>query len=183
LKVYCGSYHTFLVHESNKIFAFGLNNYGQLGVGTCDQYDLPHIVEGLPEGVNITKACGGEHHSMVLTSEGSFFSNIGKVYVFGRGDSGQLGLESSKLHLALEGAVNLPVGSGKVTSISCGGSFSLAVTDEDGNNLYMWGYGEMGQLSNGCVDAEEPFCVELKGRKVIEAAGGGQHSILLIQPK
>ena len=31
---YCGGYHTFLVHESGAVFAFGLNNHGQLGIGS-----------------------------------------------------------------------------------------------------------------------------------------------------
>lgn len=33
-KAYCGSKHTILRTESNRIFAAGLNSYGQLGLGS-----------------------------------------------------------------------------------------------------------------------------------------------------
>jgi regulator of chromosome condensation len=69
-----------------------------------------------------------------------------------------------------------------IKQISCGASFTLAVTQED-NNLYAWGYGEMGQLANGSEDAPVPFQIELKGRQVLAASGGGQHSVILLTPK
>ncbi len=128
---------------------------------------------------------------------------LGKVYTFGRGDSGQLGhpeKDNEKQNLSLPTLLSgLPE---NVKSISCGSSFSLAVTQVDsdssaagsddmdsddddtrGNNLYMWGYGEMGQLSNGCMDADEPEQTNLKGRRVLNASAGGQHTVLVIAPK
>jgi regulator of chromosome condensation len=112
------------------------------------------------------------------------FFNSGQIHVFGRGDSGQLGLPSSDLALAQQKAVKLTIPDDpKVKSIACGAAFSLAVTEDDGDNLWGWGYGEMGQLSNGSADSDEPFNVALKGRRVIDAAGGGQHTLLLIAPK
>ena len=69
--------------------------------------------------------------------------------------------------------------------ISSNGAFSLAITggQDEGNNLWMWGYGEMGQLANNFEDEESPFQVELKGRHVLQASCGGQHTLLLIRPK
>ena len=46
LKVFSAGYHTMLVHESNSVFSFGLNNYGQLGLGDLDEHDIPDLVEG-----------------------------------------------------------------------------------------------------------------------------------------
>ena len=68
-----------------------------------------------------------------------------------------------------------------IQMISCGASFTLAVSNA--GNVYAWGYGEMGQLSNGSEDAPVPFQMELKSRKVISVAAGGQHSVLLLEPK
>ncbi|KAJ3091893.1 Regulator of chromosome condensation [Quaeritorhiza haematococci] len=169
---YCGSYHTFLVHETSTIFAFGLNNHGQLGVGDTEQYDWPEKVEVVNPEAGVSEIAGGEHHSMVLNGKGD-------VYVFGRGDSNELGFGDKK---SLETPTLQPAVS-DVRSISCGTAFSLAITNEAGNNLYMWGYGEMGQLANGGEDAEVPFRVELKGREVITASAGGQHTVLLLKPK
>lgn len=120
--------------------------------------------------------------------------------MFGRGDSGQLGLESKELDGAQQRAVELKDFSTgdeidhdedeeanntekSIVSISCGAAFSLAVSSEKGNNLYGWGYGEMGQLASDNTDKHVPFRVSLKNRGVIDAAGGGQHTLLLISPK
>lgn len=219
IAAYCGSYHTFLVHESNTVFSFGLNNYGQLGVGEPvedSSWTAQQVLE-LDPADGIEMIAGGEHHSMILTSNGKslslslsprtscsylIFYTLGKVYTFGRGDSGQLGhpeKDNEKQNLSTPTLLSgLPE---NVKSIACGSSFSLAVTqqpnssdsandmdsddeeDRGGNNLYMWGYGEMGQLSNGCMDADEPEQTNLKGRRVLNASAGGQHTVLVIAPK
>ncbi|KAJ3261372.1 Regulator of chromosome condensation [Boothiomyces macroporosus] len=170
--VFCGCYHTILVHESNTLFTFGLNNYGQLGLGHLDEMDIPDMVEGIDGSVEIKQAAGGEHFTVILDVEG-------QVYVCGRNDSGQLGLPASEYpeHCSKATKLDLP----KIRSIACGAAFSLAVTEE--SDLYAWGYGEMGQLANGSEDAPTPFQIDLKGRKVISAAGGGQHTVILVEPK
>jgi regulator of chromosome condensation len=103
----------------------------------------------------------------------------GQVYVCGRNDSGQLGLPFEKYpeHCSTATLLTLP----PIDSISSGGAFTLAVTKT--GDLYAWGYGEMGQLANGSCDALEPFQIELKGRHVLSATGGGQHTVILLEPK
>lgn len=100
------------------------------------------------------------------------------MHVFGRGDSGQLGLTPSQSHSTPQ---HLPLP--RAISISAGAAFSLAVTEEEEDNVYGWGYGEMGQLANDSVDAESPVSFKIKGRKILGAEGGGQHTVLLITPK
>ncbi|KAJ2996832.1 Regulator of chromosome condensation [Globomyces sp. JEL0801] len=171
--VFCGGYHTILVHETNTIFTFGLNNYGQLGLGDLDEHDIPDMVEGIDGTSDVIKSVGGgEHFTTVLTEEG-------KVYVFGRNDSGQLGLpsEEAKEHCSTAKLLSVP----PIKSLSCGSAFTLAVTQT--GDVYAWGYGEMGQLANESEDAPEPFQIELKGREVLMASGGGQHTVMLIKPK
>jgi regulator of chromosome condensation len=103
----------------------------------------------------------------------------GRVWVWGRGDSGQLGLSSST-SLSVPTLLSLPA---PCLQISAGGSFSLARTNEKGDNIYGWGYGEMGQLANGCEDAMVPFRMNLKSRVVLGISAGGQHSVLLLNFK
>ncbi len=94
--------------------------------------------------------------------------------------SGQLGLEApeySEFNPTPTKLTSLP----PIKSISCGAAFSLAVTHD--GDLWAWGYGEMGQLANESSDAPIPFQIDLKGRKVIMASGGGQHSVILVAPK
>jgi regulator of chromosome condensation len=71
---FAGGYHTFMVHESGSVYAFGLNNHGQLGVGSTDETDGPEPVEELDGSqIKIVALKGGEHHSLALDSTGIFF--------------------------------------------------------------------------------------------------------------
>lgn len=83
---FCGAYHTFLLTESGNVYACGLNNMGQLGLGSLDTpyTGVPLLIPTL-EGRGVVSLSGGEHHSLALTEDGD-------VYAFGRGDNNQLGL-------------------------------------------------------------------------------------------
>ncbi|KAJ3216515.1 Regulator of chromosome condensation [Dinochytrium kinnereticum] len=170
--IYCGGYHTFMLHESGTVFAFGLNNYGQLGLGDTDEHDTPEPVEGLVPEDGIAMVVGAEHHTLFLDKKG-------QVFTCGRGEDGQLGVGNEEKRVT-PGLLSEPK---DVRYISGNGAFSLALTKDEGNNLWMWGYGEMGQLANNSEDAEEPFQVELKERHVYVAAAGGQHTLMLLRPK
>jgi len=169
VKVYAGGYHTFAVTSNNEVFTFGLNNYGQLGLGDEISREHPEQVE-LPEGFVIKDIGVGEHHTIILGENGD-------AYAFGRNDSYQLGLGDNKPHNTPTLAPELK----NLISISCGSAFSLGVT-KDGDFM-AWGYGECGQLGNSGSDEEKPTIIDLKGRKVIKAEAGGQHSVLLLHPR
>ena len=85
---FCGAYHTFLVHENEStVFAFGLNNYGQLGVGYFGTEDseeqfveVPTVVV-LPEGRKVVDISGGEHHSLILLNDGLLFLLLGLLWL------------------------------------------------------------------------------------------------------
>ena len=68
--VYCGGYHTILVHESHDLFSFGLNNHGQLGLGDVEEHAIPDLVEGIPTKGKVIEIDGGEHFSVVLKDDG-----------------------------------------------------------------------------------------------------------------
>ena len=68
--VYCGGYHTVLVHESQDMFSFGLNNHGQLGQGDVDEHIIPGLVEGIVGHSKVKAVAGGEHFSVALTEDG-----------------------------------------------------------------------------------------------------------------
>ena len=83
--VYAGAYHSFVLTEHGNVYSFGLNNMGQLGLGSLEpnHTGTPQLVRAL-EGKGVESLCGGEHHSLALTASG-------EVYAFGRGDNNQLG--------------------------------------------------------------------------------------------
>lgn len=79
-----GSQHTLLLSCDRNVYAFGGNGVGQLGVGDRHDRSLPTQVEMLA-GRGVFSIAAGARHSVAL-------SDRGLVYVWGNGDSGQLGL-------------------------------------------------------------------------------------------
>ncbi|XP_069130438.1 LOW QUALITY PROTEIN: E3 ubiquitin-protein ligase MYCBP2-like [Argopecten irradians] len=80
-QISCGQHHTVVLLQSGEVYAFGSNQYGQLGQG-----DL--TVRGAPIKVHLpltaTQVATGAHHSVVLLSNG-------QVYTFGNFQKGALG--------------------------------------------------------------------------------------------
>ncbi|KAI9001996.1 regulator of chromosome condensation 1/beta-lactamase-inhibitor protein II [Gaertneriomyces semiglobifer] len=126
VKAYCGGYCTFLVHETGAVFAYGLNNYSQLGLPDfADEAEVlnPHRVEGLPMDEGIAEIAGGEHHTLVLTGKGRIFS-------CGRNDSGQCGIGSTEERVIMFTEITGEDGSlystGTFKGIRANGAWSLA---------------------------------------------------------
>lgn len=172
--VYGGAYHSFVLTQRGNVYAFGLNNMGQLGLGSLEPVHtaVPTLVTAL-ENKGVCQLVGGEHHSVALTEDGD-------VYGFGRGDSHQLGFgdgtdqeTTPRRVMALEGVA--------VRKLASGSNQNVAVTRT--GDMYSWGFGEMGQLGN-CKSCDEPTpCLveasSLASMAVIGAASGAQHSVLL----
>lgn len=91
VRVACGSYHSFAVDEQGRVYAWGANNFGQLGMpdeaGESNASHLkPRVVESLRD-YNIVSIAGGEHHSLASTTDG-------KLLTWGRIDGNQVGLRA-----------------------------------------------------------------------------------------
>ncbi|KAF4772933.1 hypothetical protein HER10_EVM0008154 [Colletotrichum scovillei] len=89
-KIFAGSHHSFVIDVHGKVWAFGLNNFGQCGVPTREDTGFttiisPTVVKSL-EGYSIHHIACGLHHSIACTSEG-------EVLVWGRCDDGQMGID------------------------------------------------------------------------------------------
>ncbi|XP_008577801.1 PREDICTED: X-linked retinitis pigmentosa GTPase regulator [Galeopterus variegatus] len=141
----CGDEHTAIVTGNNKLYMFGSNNWGQLGLGSKSTVSKPTCVKALkPEKVKFA-ACG-RNHTLVSTEEG-------KVYASGGNNEGQLGLgdteERNTFHL-----IQFFTSQHKIKQLSAGSNTSAALT-EDGD-LFMWGDNSEGQIglrniTNVCV--------------------------------
>lgn len=73
IQVACGYYHMLLLTEDGKVFVFGLNENGQLGLGTRVPTSVPIYLKSV-QGIPVMQiACGG-YHSLILTVSGNIFS-------------------------------------------------------------------------------------------------------------
>lgn len=132
VSVSCGYNHSMALTKS-KIYVWGSNSRGQLGLGHRINQNVPQ--ELIIENSNIIAVCCGESHTLALTASD-------QIYVWGQNNQGQLGLghtdtQSSPQKLLLVG---------NFTNIVCGGNHSIAQTSD---KIYVWGLNNCGQLGLG----------------------------------
>jgi len=192
----CGAFHLLVVAKDGEggplnVYAAGLNNYGQLGLGDLDaRKELTKI--SAFDGSNISEVAAGVHHSLCLDSSGR------NLYGMGRGDSGQMGITSERPEVGFnkELPVSIKISDDRpvIQKISCGGNHCIALLDN--GDAYSWGYGDLNQLGHGVEQDEysprkfDPvFGINRKRAKdgaspliakieIID--GGGQHSAVTI---
>ena len=167
-----GLYFNLALTSAGQVYAWGANNYGQLGNGAasnsgCFCIATPGQVT-LPSGTNVIAIASGSNHSLALTS-------TGQVLAWGNGTRGQLG-NGTTMQSAVPVPVSLPSGPA-VTAIAGGGEHSLAL-DSSGHML-AWGYNFYGQLGNGTTTISTvPVPVSLPSGILVSAiAGGKNHSL------
>ncbi|MFG2111450.1 Ig-like domain repeat protein [Streptomyces sp. NPDC048718] len=153
------------------VYAWGINNYGQLGDGTTTSSTTPVEVD-LPTGVTITALASGSNHTLALTADG-------RIYAWGWNAYGQLG-DGTTTDRIIPVPVDLPAGTA-ITAIAAGdnGEFSLAATSD--GRVLAWGLNRFGQLGDGTTtDRHTPVEVPLPaGTEVTALAAGAGHSLAL----
>jgi alpha-tubulin suppressor-like RCC1 family protein len=119
-----------------KIYSFGMNFWGHLGIGKKDNdFHKPELINHLNEMKIVDMCCGGIH-SLVLT-------NLGEVYAWGNNVLGQIGVEGCE-NVQLVPIKVIGFNSERVVMISCGIDYSLALTEC--GHVFRWGYNDCGQL-------------------------------------
>jgi alpha-tubulin suppressor-like RCC1 family protein len=143
-----GNNHSLALMEDGTLYAWGSNDYGQLGIGNKDDHTVPYQVHG-PGNVDylsgITAVAAGEHHSMALRNDGT-------VWAWGGNGHGQLGIGNEDNHTVpypVHGPGNVGYLSG-VTDVEAGKFFSLALGN--GGTVWAWGENYNGQLGIGNRD-------------------------------
>ncbi|MEU8545366.1 Ig-like domain repeat protein, partial [Streptomyces sp. NPDC048717] len=153
------------------VYAWGINNYGQLGDGTTTSSTTPVKVD-LPAGVHVTALASGSNHTLALTADG-------RVYAWGWNAYGQLG-DGTTTDRHAPVPVALPAGT-TITAVAAGdnGEFSLAATSD--GRVLAWGWNRYGQLGDGTtLDRITPTEASLPaGTEVTDLAAGAGHSLAL----
>jgi alpha-tubulin suppressor-like RCC1 family protein len=171
LHVACGDSHCLVVAVDGKLYSFGRNQNGQLGLGDTEDRLTPCLVRSLVDrGARVRRAAGGAEHSAITAVGGTMFT-------FGWGRYGNLGHGHARdLHVptlveSLEGQ--------NVTDPICGWRHSAALTNT--GRLWTFGWSKYGQLGHGdTADHWTPKRLpEFAGGPITSASGGWRHMCAL----
>ena len=148
-----GAFHSIALTEDGKVFVWGRDHYGQLGMKALE---MPNYAAGgkatklvrlnkkeptelqLPCTSKMVAACND--HTLVLLTDG-------RIVSFGDNKHGQLGREKSSLQDTPAVIEPSHFNSEPVTFISAGWSHCAAITQSGA--LFTWGEGRYGQLGLG----------------------------------
>eukprot|EP00057_Strongylocentrotus_purpuratus_P007783 XP_011662257.1 PREDICTED: probable E3 ubiquitin-protein ligase HERC4 [Strongylocentrotus purpuratus] len=171
VKVCCGSLHSMALTRDGRLFSWGDNTYGQLGIGTLvtNYTDRPTELTSL-RGVPLVRvACGG-FHSFALTISGSVFG-------WGKNDVGQLGLgnKENKSYPTLLRNMR----SQMVKHIACGQDHTAMLTADGG--VFLFGQGSEGQLGHGSNynEVNPRKVIDLMGSDITQVTCGKHHTLVL----
>jgi alpha-tubulin suppressor-like RCC1 family protein len=162
--VAAGYAHNLALKTDGTVWAWGWNNYGQLGDNSTDQKNAPVQVSGLS---GVTNVAAGYAHSLALKTDGT-------VWAWGYNGRGQLGDNTTSNRL-------IPVqvsGLSNVTAVAAGKYHSLALKTD--GTLWAWGYNGSGQLGDGTVTNRlTPVQVQGLGDMTDTQIAANEHSLFL----
>jgi alpha-tubulin suppressor-like RCC1 family protein len=171
--VAAGGGHSLAIGSDGKVYAWGANDWGQLGIGAAGSpgSDVP-VPVNLPEELGGWKAvAAGSAHSVAL-------SQSGELCFWGRNVFGQPkgpDVISSKAPTRIPA----PSGATKWRKIGAGYNHSFAIADN--GKLYAWGANNDGQLGIGSIQSSDsPQAVINPATNIVEwisASGGFNSSI------
>lgn len=171
VKLACGDSHSLTIDTQGRVFCWGANSCGQLGISNPedlrihkDPDGIPHLptpamIEGLMDFRIVDIACG-EAHSLAVTSTGDLYS-------WGACSCGQLGLSGcDTMPVDNDGYPYQPVPtlvtngftSRPILKVACGGVHNLAITMGD-NTLVQC----LSHLFNNAADMHADIAFILEG--------------------
>jgi alpha-tubulin suppressor-like RCC1 family protein len=140
-QVAAGDRFSLALSDSGRLFSWGANAYGQLGVGDAKPRPRPRPVRFDSSALRICQVAAGNRHALCLSESGA-------AYAWGCSHSGQIGHATCVSSLR---PVLLEALSGCApASIAVGGDHSVVRTAA--GRLYSWGSNVHGQL---CLGDEE----------------------------
>ena len=139
ISISSGLRHCLALKSDGTVWAWGDNEWGQLGDGTTTSRYIPTPINNLTGVVAIS---AGHYHSLALKSDGT-------VWAWGDNESGELGTGdtvSSLVPVQVKGLEH-------VTVIADGEAHSLALKND--GTVWSWGNNENGQSGNGTVSSDD----------------------------
>ncbi|WP_259465324.1 InlB B-repeat-containing protein [Bifidobacterium sp. wkB344] len=190
VQVGAGWQHSLALSSDGNAYAWGYNNYGQLGDGTKTDRTTPVKVwkpTNAPADFTYVQVNGGGDHSLAMGSDGY-------AYAWGYNNYGQLGNNSSGSYANSSVPVRVrdPAKTNdtskglQAAQIIAGFNHSLALGSD--GYTYAWGWNNYGQLGNTTTrDSSVPVRVRnpanptdtSKGLKAVQLSAGEYYSLAL----
>ncbi len=166
--VACGWGHTAVVSQG-LVFAWGVGEYGALGVGSVDTQWLP-VQAAIPtELTALAVSCGSRHTGVLVYDDRTHRKTL---VMMGAGEAGQLGTGHRDKELL---PVRLPFPTEEVKQVSCGIFHTGFVTAS--GRVYMMGGNSFGQLGVGTKkSSSQPLRVSALDNVPVVKVACGHHS-------
>ncbi|XP_078051234.1 uncharacterized protein LOC144477377 [Augochlora pura] len=139
VSITCGDEHSAVICQTGRLFVFGSNDWGQLGLGHKNHISKPSCVKVLkPE--KVTHVACGRAHTLICTESQ-------KIFACGSDQEGQLGRGRSAIGDSASSPVlvyDTGLAGPTIVQIAAGSHHSLALTSDGG--VFAWGSNLEGQL-------------------------------------
>lgn len=122
---------------NGKIYCWGQNNFGQLGIANRNTTLQPQIVSTSFSYKSVSKISAGLHHTCAIIE--------GKLYCWGRNTNGQLGINSAATYETTPQLVGGALAGKRVSDVSAGSTGTCAIAN---GQAYCWGDNGSGQVGN-----------------------------------
>jgi alpha-tubulin suppressor-like RCC1 family protein len=174
-QVSAGGTHSASVDISNRLFTWGLNNGGQLGLFDLNYRSNPTQI-GIASIWNTVST--GYTHTLAL-------DNFGTLYGWGNQGYGELGVQNTTTYSSpvIVSTMSMPnissptqIGTNSYSLISAGTSISTAISSN--SKLFVWGYNNYGQLGIPVnINRSRPVQISLSSFNFVNA--GGTHTTFI----
>jgi alpha-tubulin suppressor-like RCC1 family protein len=175
-----GAFHTCISTSDSRVWCWGDNAAGALGIGTLKPTQVPVAVDlsgiTVPPGITLDEvaaSAGWGNQSCLRLSNGS-------VYCWGQGSAGELGDGTAALRTAPSTPVTTDaLGSAKLVEISLGYQYACGRADD--GTVWCWGRNKRGVLGiDDAVDAPHTTPVQVVGLSGIRQIAAGHRTACAI---
>ncbi|KAL0488231.1 hypothetical protein AKO1_015356 [Acrasis kona] len=179
VQVTCGEYFSTFLTRDNLVYSCGQNHHGQCGVGHSETVSTPTLVQELSDCKVVNVTCGYYHTIYQLDN--------GDVWTVGCANDGRLGLGPAYRSDILTPLMIDPktFQYEAIVKVSCGGTYSLFLTDQ--NKVFCCGWNSYGQLGLSS-NQSSVYTVqqirspqELLDQRIKEIVCGACHTIFLTE--
>ena len=184
-----GQYHSFALSQNNKLYAWGLNHYGQLGLNLDNQQSIPTLIDcSTYNNEKIIKMECGDSHTLLLTQKLDSHDST-NFYTCGSNNFGELGLGHNERRNTFQLVDSNHFNHEKIIKMECGDSHTLLLTQKldshDSTNFYTCGSNNFGELGLGHNERRNTFQLvdsnHFNHEKIKDIKAGGFFSMALTQ--